>query len=498
LSVTKREYYQDHLEWESIEFPLILTDIQSKKGLYDIPFDASIKVWRGIDFKLKAQISCVSSNKDAFNIPQDKLENSFIPKETITGTSLDRLYSIEVAGCFVTRETSSPISLDPLRLNFKVDLSIESVTRRLGVNHDTEVIFDWFLCSKLIAWFPRTTGRGVKTHFQKIRHEIDPDSQRSMIETRSSDRDFALIIIPGLKCIIAKVPDFYDPLWAGKFCIEYRIAFGVLPTKEIRKSISEFVGFVLGCHLLKIGATSLDKSQSIVSQYAMNYWGDNAMAKCSQTASPPTDINMPGQHWQRLEEVLNSLLPAYLKLEKNLQLSAALWKYWVACDLAVGTNLPIFASAIEALAGRYLQNHPELGTSHMASAEYQTLIADELTKIASKLTGKEFKDVVINKIKNAVFRGSNEKMALFFSSIKLPTGVLETKAMRARNVMAHGSIEGAEIKKLREYAKLTQVYQTLFNRVMLRILDYEDHYIDYYSKWDNRPITAPIGGTSPS
>lgn len=494
MSQSKKENYQDHLEWEAIQFPLILTSIKSTIGLYDIPKNSLIEVWRGIDFKLHAVISGVTQNKDAFEIDSKKLKNNFIPNETITGYSPEGLYKIDLIDCHVTKVTTTLISLAPIELSFTANLSIHSLTRTFSSHHEPVILYDWFLSSKLVAWFPGSTSRTLQKKYQKIRREVDSEIDGRLIESSGSTRDFALIDVPGLKCIVAIVPEGYAPEWASKVCIEYRVSFGEIPNEERRKLISEFVAFVLGCQLLKIGSTTLDNLNSLVAQYAMNYWGDNAMAKCKKRACPPVNINMYSTNWNRLEEVFNSLISTFLQLEEKLEMSAALWKYWVAYDLAVGTNLPVFSSAVEGLAAKYLKEHPAISLSYMDINEYQELIEDELQKIAAKLEGREFRQVIINKINTAVYRGVNEKMELFFKSINLPIGSLEKKAMRARNIMAHASIHSADNTRLEEYTKLTQVYQTLFNKVMLSILNYDDQYIDYYSQEVNRLMSSVIGG----
>ena len=498
MSKSKKENYQNHLEWEALQFPLILTRITSTIGLYDIPQNSVIEVWRGIDFKLHAVISGVTQNNDAFEIDSKKLENNFIPKETISGYSPDGLYIIDLIDCHVTNVTTTLISLDPIEVSFTANLSIHSLTSKFALHQEPVILYDWFLSSRLVAWFPGSTVRSLQKKYQKIRREVDSEIDSRSIESSGSSRDFALIDTPGLKCIVAIVPEGYAPEWASKVCIEYRTSFGEIPNEERRKLISEFVAFVLGCQLLKIGSTTLDNSNSLVSQYAMNYWGDNAMAKCKKRACPPVNIDMSGTNWNRLQEVFNLLIPVCLQLEEKLELSAALWKYWVACDLAVGTNLPVFSSAVEGLAAKYLKAHPEISLSYMDITAYQELIADEFQKIDAKLEGREFKNIIINKINTAVHRGANEKMELFFKSINLSIGNLEKKAMRARNIMAHASIHSADNKKREEYAKLTQVYQTLFHKVMLRILNYDEHYIDYYSQEVNRLMSSVIGGNKDS
>ena len=478
---TKYDFYQTHLEWESIDFPITITRIYFEKKLYDLPPDCVIEVWRGIDFKLKAIISGIASSPKALEIDVEKLEDNFIPKETIVGQSIDGLYTIELSGCIIAQTTSSQHSIDTLEVRFRSDLLIESITRKINFEYKPVILYEWYLSAKLSAWFPRNTKRSLNKNFRKTRDEIDPSEENNLIESSGSSRDFILINSHGIKCIVAIVPDQFGPEWAQKMCIEYRTEFGEIPSDNDRQAISELVSFVLGCQLLRIGSTSVSKNQGIVSQFAMNQWGDNVIAKCSKRASPPVDVNRYTNDWQRLEIVVNELLPKYLQLREKLQLKDSLWKYWIACDSSVGTNLPIFSSAVESLANLYLKEHTEIKLTYMDVEEYQKLIADELSSISIKLDRFNFRDILLNKIKNAPLRGGNEKINLFFESINLPIGAIEKNAIKARNKMAHSSIGKADLKKLNEYVQLTHAYQTLFHRIILRILNYEGSYIDYYS-----------------
>ena len=488
-----KEYYQQHLEWESIEFPLVFSRITSKLGLYNLPNDSIIEVWRGVDFKLKATIEGTTFNKNDIEIDESKLEGKFIPDETITGFSLDGLYVIKLTGCYIKDTTVTAISIEPIEMRFKGQLSIQTITRSFNQEQTPGILFEWFLSGRLSAWFPRSTKREFNKSVQKIREGFDSKNEDTSISGSSNSRDFAFVSANGIQLIIAVVPSHFSPVWATKVCIEYRSEFGNIPPDNVRKAISELVSFILGCQLLKVGYTNMTDKREVVDQYAMNYWGDNVIGKCSRSASPPVNINRASSDWDRLETLLNMLLPTYLKLNDELNLSGGLWKYWVAKDLAVGTNLPIFSSAIESLAGNYLKSKREISESYMDQMEYQNLIQKEINEIAAKLHDRKFRDTIINKIKDAAYRGGNEKISLFFDLINLPVGKVEREAMKARNKMAHSSIETSNDEKLKQYAKLTQAYQTLFHRVFLRLLGYEQDYIDYYFQEVNRPISDVVG-----
>ncbi len=79
-------------------------------------------------------------------------------------------------------------------------------------------------------------------------------------------------------------------------------------------------------------------------------------------------------------------------------------------------------------------------------------------------------------------------MRIFFKSLGLNfhKKSIETKALKSRNLMAHSSIdtsmnEAEILMLLKKTVRLTRAYETLFNRVMLKILGYNGKYIDYYT-----------------
>jgi hypothetical protein len=62
---------------------------------------------------------------------------------------------------------------------------------------------------------------------------------------------------------------------------------------------------------------------------------------------------------------------------------------------------------------------------------------------------------------------------MMFEILELAVGEVELKAIRARNKMAHSSMGNASEGEVREIYKLSLAYETLFNKVFLRVLGYE-------------------------
>jgi hypothetical protein len=148
----------------------------------------------------------------------------------------------------------------------------------------------------------------------------------------------------------------------------------------------------------------------------------------------------------------------------------------IADNLPLGSNLPIFANGIEIIASSWFNYKKSIthGT-YMPKNEYDELIHNEMNIIHKKLTSNAYKDRIINRISNCYQMGANERLQFFFDEINLAISENENSAIKARNKMIHASSGG----DTSELIKHTNVYKTLFNRVLLRLLEYDAKYIDY-------------------
>jgi len=176
---------------------------------------------------------------------------------------------------------------------------------------------------------------------------------------------------------------------------------------------------------------------------------------------------------------MNNLLPVYLKLEGILSLNQVLSRYWIAKSIPVGSNLPVLANAIEILAAKYLKHTGKFKMENIPQNEYLNLIKEELETLTNKLAPLNGGNAMINKIKGANQKVPSEKITLFFSLLGIEVGKAEKAAINLRNKMAHSSRNYSDDDTAYDDLILTRVYEVLFNRVLLKLLGYDDYYIDY-------------------
>jgi hypothetical protein len=477
----KYDHFQDHLEWEIIEPEQEVTHLTFETGLYSLNKDCIIKFSRDNQYDLVATISGIAEKGEELEPNIEKTKGTFISNETVTGYSKDGLYKYKLSGIVLGASKSTYISVSNPSIKFQADLLVSSIEKSFdGNDNKTEIIQEWYLTGKTEINFPRSTSRSVDKSFKRLRDGIDPEDEFRLIKSSGGGRDHLLVKFADTSFIVSKVPQEYGPDWSFSISIEYRQSFGRIPNEEERESISELVSFVFGNQLLKIGQTSYDNSSSLTLQEYQNPWGDNVLSRCQRQGFPPVEVGN-FHDWGRVEILLNELITPYLTQRNSLRLKDALWKYWLAKYSSLGANLPILSSAVETLAERVLKNHPEIKHYYIEFNEFTEIIKDELASIEKKLESNAHKGIIINKLKGSAQRGSNEKLEMMFEIIKLPIDKIERKAIRARNKMAHSSLGEISDEEIKETIRLTRAYETLFNRILLKILSYNGQYVDYYT-----------------
>ena len=184
---------------------------------------------------------------------------------------------------------------------------------------------------------------------------------------------------------------------------------------------------------------------------------------------------------------MNALFSAY----EALDLGNLSWAYWHARTATVHIAPAHFGAAIEALQRAYDKSHPGLiATTVLDRAQWKPL-KDAISRVIAAATIPEDSKAImsgnVHKINHAPQR---EILKAIFRATGIDLGADEDAAWRRRNDAAHGTPipEGEELAAIREMKLLTG----LFHRMLLRISDASDAYIDYVSLGNPlRPLKEP-------
>lgn len=236
--------------------------------------------------------------------------------------------------------------------------------------------------------------------------------------------------------LLAIVP-IEGPDWSTNVQIEYQKDWGKIPDKNERLKIEELCSFIFGKHLLSLGYTIYDSKESVVAVSAHNPWGKNAKASCSQPEYPPVRFHdfPPGGS----EYVLNKLLPNYLSQSIPLNLSGALWNFWMSFDVPIGINLAIISSSIETIIENWFKTNRSVSRGLLLEpAVFNQLTNDLLLTLELKLQGLENGEKVLDAIRRSNAYGIMESYRVFFKEIGLNIRSAEWEAIHGRSHFVHG------------------------------------------------------------
>jgi hypothetical protein len=162
----------------------------------------------------------------------------------------------------------------------------------------------------------------------------------------------------------------------------------------------------------------------------------------------------------------------------------------------IGSNLPIFSSAIESLSKSWFKSKKSKTQGiYLPKNEFDKLLENDFKILEKRLKSQKYGERILNKIKSSFQMGANERIQFFFDEICLPIGDVENKALRSRNKMAHGHSLKTD-KEQRNMIVMTSAYETFLHRIILKILGYPGTYIDRSSKgFPDMNIDKPMLGT---
>jgi len=262
----------------------------------------------------------------------------------------------------------------------------------------------------------------------------------------------------------------YGPKWSVNFSISYFEKYGRIPDPEEREIIRDYLGFFMGKRLICLGNSIYDASGNVIGFEIDNSHiaGFNIQDICKKVSMPPIDDSSDA-----LDDYVNELqnhIDEFSDLYKKLDFDFLFRSYWYAKEVVVPLDIPILASALEHLVViwyKEAEDNPE--TTLVGKKEFSRRIKPVKDVVKKCFDDTEYKDRMIRSIESMNRMSVSERFEHFFNIIGLEIGEMEKKALSARNFPAHGNYHN----NFDEYHKMSQIYRSLINRVVLKLLNYE-------------------------
>ncbi|MFZ1898081.1 hypothetical protein [Methanoregula sp.] len=489
------DLYLHHLEWECLQEDFEFTGSISKDHLPIIPTKVSIR--RDENYGITVNIFGKKDPKldlQEFLKSQNNSNKLFAEPFEVKGEEGPGVIKYVLPDCYLGSGESHYENGEEI-FNFKlISFRFE---RTIISDKEPSQLTEWYINSSDPTFvFPRSTHRRKDTKFIYVR-DIDGKLEEKVSGPRNeqiSTFDFAFIECEKYGFIIHQVPKVFGPTWSEhSLGIEYRKEYGYIPEPKERESISEIVSFILGKHLLNCGHTIFDEDRYLIKQVAINPWGIDIRGQCKSPSIPPISLHFDSNATQ-IEKILPPLILKYLELKDTLKFNEVLWRYWIAEQMPLGTNIPIYANGIEILINNWFKMHESKPKSvYISKKEFDDRMVEILPLIEKRFSDVDTRVKIIQKINKSFNMSGNEKFEEFLSEIGINIGIMETAAIAARNKMIHNSIEETP-QKIRDMVILSQTYRVFFNRVILKILGYSGNYIDYsVAGYPLKPILSIAG-----
>ena len=257
-------------------------------------------------------------------------------------------------------------------------------------------------------------------------------------------------------------------------CILYRGT----PDAQMRQKIRVALSFALGTYLVELGCTTYTQDWQIVRAQARTGYSLRGMA-FELGNRPPAPLSAQPIQFHIERAPLNRMVSALVAVYDSFGLGNLSWAYWHACAATVHTAPAQFGAAIEALGRAYLGEHPTIAHSILAAEEwkhFKDTFEELLDKSGLEKTRQEGLMKNFGRLNQIPQR---DVLKAILKEVGIELGKEEAAAWGRRNQSAHGMPipEGHELSAIRDMTLL----KTLFHRMLLRMTNATDHYIDYAS-----------------
>lgn len=257
------------------------------------------------------------------------------------------------------------------------------------------------------------------------------------------------------------------------------------PDSETRKKIRASLSFAFGLPLIHLSSRFYKQTGELVGFEATSpeTMGGRAWSLVSQPFAPITS-----NQTNMLDTLsLQKLAIAFFEKYDSMGLQSFIFRLWHAEVSPSYMKAAYYGAMIESIQKRE-SSKPGSTISHtiVAKSEYRKAIRVLSRFLDQQKLPQEAKELFLNKIQNGNTAPQRILADRFYSALGLSLGPLEIAAWNKRNDAAHGNEEtpGAEIENFRS----TKILKVILARVVLKILNGSEHYIDYYTL--SHPIRA--------
>ena len=266
------------------------------------------------------------------------------------------------------------------------------------------------------------------------------------------------------------------------------------PNDETRRKIRTVLSFALGMYLVDLGHSTYTTDWHLTSFRAIGGYSMDMRAFDLHT-TPPAWLGTNSHNVLDTTKVARLVSGLYAHYDQ-LDFGNLSWGYWHAMCAPLHIKAVHFGAIIEALQRNYLAAHAsEFSEKVVAdSAKWDTLVKT----VGAAIDGMDFTDEQKDSLRVNIGRLNQMPRATVTDHVLQHLGLVlgepEKQAWKRRHDAAHGNpmTPGKE----REVIRDTHLLRVIFNRIVLRIVNRNDHYYDYAARPTNgfpfRNLSDPV------
>ena len=492
--MAKLEQLEASFEWEAFAVPL--TDLNVVRlGSHEGEL-GTLSVLRNDEYGLAFTLESKLDHATLEGLHGDR-EGTLLEGVPIDAVGTLPFDKISIPKAVVTHFKQTWTVDKPSRTTAEVRASHVTRTFKSDTSGKPHFTTEWFISGPRDFRWSRLTLRERHQRAVRIRSPRGPIDETISLcrppegtrpDTASSIDHIRLTPIDGVQLIVSSVPEEHGPKWSRCLAIEYHHGTSPVPADSDRDAIAEALGYLFGRQLLRVGRTSFDEKGLPLEEYACSPWGRDPVRTAIASDLPPLRLGHEGS-----EAVFSTFVAEYLNRRSELNLREVVWTIWIAQRMPLGFELPLYSTALERLMNAWFRSSQSRSKGvYLPKAEFDAHTRDEFKTIRPRLANSKYGDRIMRKMQNAFQMGVNDRFEVFFEEIGLPIGPGELAVVKARNVSAHGGGTGED--DIQHKLDLARGYQTLLNRVILRVLGCTDSYTDYSTRGHpERRTCDPIG-----
>jgi len=490
----------DWLEWEPVTSPLNFDVIQH--GVFPEKITA-IELTRDSDFKLVAIGRGMGRFSLGDHINLRPGESASYVEETVGKTQFGAL--VRLRGVLLLSSNNKSKSLqvedtDPLFIHAQVS-EADILQVELPIVSNIEWIINFSTDNYILV---RSTRRERSVSFKRERSGEDVFECNLNNNIVSSLDHFKCECVFNNKKWSLMVGHITDDIAPKKYKPGFleieNLDSNCLPSEDTKQTILAALSFALGRQLVSVGATSIAKDRDRIgfTVREIHLLGENSY---KQPSKPPTPLGLIQRERFLDERKLSQIISAITAKMEIINIEYPLFLIWLGLNSPLDVQAAHLGTAIESLRDSYCTLDNELSTLLVPKSIWKMKIKKPLIEGFDKIINSldegtidsSRQKILRRKLEDLNKKSSNMQYEDFFDLLSLKVGNVELQALRERNKPAHG-----HHYKPSDYHKLSMTINALyalFNRLVLKMTNASDCYIDYSSyNYPVRDIDHPLGG----